>query len=243
MALAAYSTEYDLVQLSPHQLDLAHKIVAALSPVEEITKSISANAASVSAIIPFIRMLHWSLEKHHNDSGVQTMKHEMLESLKQRYADAECNEILTISTLLDPRFKEKFFSCSDVVQELISTLKDKVAELQAIQSKELSTNETEEPTTKRPKTTLLQCFSEILEEAGASIDDSGNEVDRYTSEPLIEFHGGKHCLNWWATNKPRFPFLAKLAQRYLSAPPTSVPSERLFSVAGDVYNEKRNRTS
>ena len=243
MALAAYSTEYDLVQLSPHQLDLANKIVAALSPIEEIMKSISANAASVSAIIPFIRMLQRSLEKHHNDRGVQTMKHEMLKSLKQRYADAECNEILTISTILDPRFKEKFFSCSDVVEELTSSLKDKVAQLQASQSKDSSTDETEEPTSKRPKTTLLQCFSEILEESGVSVDDSGNEVDRYITEPLIEFHGGKHCLNWWATNKPRFPFLAELAQRYLSAPPTSVPSERLFSVAGDVYDEKRNRLS
>ena len=82
MALAAYSTEYDLVQLSSHQLDLINKIVAALSPVEEITKSVSANAASVSAIIPFIRMLHRSLEKQHNDRGVLTMKHEMLKSLK-----------------------------------------------------------------------------------------------------------------------------------------------------------------
>ena len=77
-----------------------------------------------------------------------------------------------------------------------------------------------------------------FQKSGASVDDSGNEVDRYITEPLIEFHGGKHCLNWWATNKPRFPFLAELAQRYLSAPPTSVPSERLFSVAGDVYNKK-----
>ena len=49
-----------------------------------------------------------SLEKHHNDSGVQTMKHEMLESLKRRYADAECNEILTISTLLDLGSRRNF---------------------------------------------------------------------------------------------------------------------------------------
>ena len=89
---------------------------------------------------------------------------------------------------------------------MISSLKDKIAEMQASLSKDSSTDETEEPTSKRPKTTLLQCFSEILE-AGASVDDSGNKVDRYITEPLIEFHG-EHCLNWWATNKPRFPYLA-----------------------------------
>ena len=72
--------------------------------------------------------------------------------------------------------------------------------MQASLSKDSYTDETEEPTSKRPKTTLLQCFSEILE-AGTSVDDSGNEVDRYITEPLIEFHGDKHCLNWWATNK------------------------------------------
>ena len=99
----AYSSEYGI---TAHQLDLVNKIIAALTPVEEITKSISAKAASASAIIPFIRMLERSLKKHHDESGVQTMKQDMLVSLKQWYAGAECNEILTISTALDPRFKD-----------------------------------------------------------------------------------------------------------------------------------------
>ena len=86
MALAAYSSENDIEQLSSYQLDLVNKIISALTPIEEVTKSISANAASVSAIIPFIPMLEKSLEKHHADSGVHTMKQEMLKSLKQRYA-------------------------------------------------------------------------------------------------------------------------------------------------------------
>jgi len=75
MALAAYSSEFGLTQLSSYQLELVNRITAALTPVEEITKS-------VAAIISFIRMLEKSLDKHHNDRGVQTMKQEMLMSLR-----------------------------------------------------------------------------------------------------------------------------------------------------------------
>ena len=81
MSLAAYVTETGIVTLSPTQLDLAEKIVAALSPIEELTKSISAHCASVSLVIPFIKMLSKTLQNHHNDSGVRTMKSEMLRSL------------------------------------------------------------------------------------------------------------------------------------------------------------------
>ena len=57
MALAAYSTECDISTLTAHQLDLISKVIAILNPIEEITKSISTNEASVSLIIPFVRAL------------------------------------------------------------------------------------------------------------------------------------------------------------------------------------------
>ena len=81
MALAAYTTEYSIPQLTANQLDIVGKVIAALSPIEEITKAVSANAASVSLIIPFVRMLSKTMEKRHDDKGVQTMKSEMLASL------------------------------------------------------------------------------------------------------------------------------------------------------------------
>ena len=184
MALAAYSTEYNITQLSSQQLSLASKAVAALSPVEEITNAISSNAASVSAIIPFIRMLERSLEKLHDDRGVRSMRQEMLSSLRRRYSNVESNEILTISTILDPRFKDKCFSESLTVEESISALKDKVMEIKSHQAPPSNTDE--EPASKRHKTGLLQCLSEILEEAGASVDDCGNEVDLYVPLRAID---------------------------------------------------------
>ena len=65
------------------------------------------------------------------------------------------------------------------------------------------------------------------------------ELDTYLAEPRIT---NEHDpLAWWRLNKHRFPLLWRLARRYLSAPATSVPSERLFSTAGGVVSDSRNR--
>jgi hAT family C-terminal dimerisation region len=48
-----------------------------------------------------------------------------------------------------------------------------------------------------------------------------------------------HYVLWWNANANRFPGLAKVAQIYLAPPPTSVPSERLFSVAGGIITDHR----
>ena len=241
MALAAYSTEHnDTPQLTTHQLDLASKVVNVLTSIEEITKSICTDEASVSLIIPFVRALRLTLEKRNNDTGVCTMKAEMLASLNRRYAGIEKNELLVIATVLDPRFKDKFFTSSTDRVNAIDLIKSKITDSDNPASVSLPES-SPASSPKRLKSEVWNCFTEILEQSGALVSESDpSELDQYLQEPLITFHRA-NSFQWWHDNQHRFKKLAKLARRYLSAPPTSVPSERLFSSAGDIYDEKRNR--
>ena len=71
---------------------------------------ISTDVASISVLIPLVKILQKALNKHDDDSGIQTMKTEMLTSLERRFDDIEESELLLIATCLDPRFKNIFFS-------------------------------------------------------------------------------------------------------------------------------------
>ena len=88
----------------------------------------------------------------------------------------------------------------------------------------------------------METFSDIKEEAGASVSDEGgsDQLNTYLVEPLITFDRDS-CYSWWVSNRYSFPHLAKIAWQYLCAPPTSEASEKLFSGAGDVYDDSRSR--
>ena len=66
-------------------MNLVDTIISSLSLIEELTKSISTDCTFVSLIIPFLKMLSKTLQKHHDDSGVKTINREMLCSLEQRF--------------------------------------------------------------------------------------------------------------------------------------------------------------
>ena len=245
-ALAAYATEHgSITMLSPNQIELTRKLIAALEPVEEITKMVSTDTASISVLIPLVKILKKALSKH-DDSGIQTMKLEMLTSLERRFDDIEESQLLLMATCLDPKFKDKFFSCEGkglARKCMIDNIVDTDVEVEP-QSKRPRTEFSNDSSVEGASTSKVwECLTEILHDCGATTDsDSGKEimVDQYFSEPLIDYKKG-NPYTWWYNNRLRYPLLAKLVTRYLCSPPTSVPSERLFSRAGILYDEKRNK--
>jgi hypothetical protein len=64
-----------------------------------------------------------------------------------------------------------------------------------------------------------------------------DEITNYLSLPLaLET---ENPLDWWRIRLKNFPKLAKIVQKYLAIPATSVSSERLFSDAGNLISAKR----
>ena len=66
---------------------------------------------------PLVKILQRAFDKHDDDSGIKTMKTEMLNSLERKFDDVEESKQLLIATCLDPRFKD---ICSSVTKGLIS---------------------------------------------------------------------------------------------------------------------------
>lgn len=63
-------------------------------------------------------------------------------------------------------------------------------------------------------------------------------MSRYTAiEPLDSW---EDSALWWRDNCHSYPGIARLARKYLAVPASSVPSERVFSSAGN-FAKKRPR--
>ena len=70
-----------------------------------------------------------------------------------------------------------------------------------------------------------------------------DEIGEYLKLPQIANTGEWAGLKWWADNKKRFPNLSRMARQYLGCPASSASVERLFSIVGIAFSDKRKSAS
>ena len=94
----------------------------------------------------------------------------------------------------------------------------------------------------QPSTSSSWSFLE--DDAAIQSEESQDEADgmreqlvRYLREPRVPMD--TNVLEFWKTHKGIYPDLAQLARRYLSTPPGSAASERVFSKAKHVLKDTR----
>ena len=100
---------------------LLEKLVNILKPFEEMTRELTRDVMCASFVIPAVQLIVKSLDSA-DDRGVKAMKEELATSMKRHFPSLENNKNLSCATLLDPRFKTRFFKDKDTTDNAIAHL-------------------------------------------------------------------------------------------------------------------------
>ncbi|CAG9840720.1 unnamed protein product [Diabrotica balteata] len=208
-----------------------------LLPLETATKPPSGEKYTTSSIvIPMIFNIKKKIEGSTPKYEIgKKIKESLLGECNKRFGMAKQVHLLSVCTLLDPRFKKMYFTskldCAKAVQNIQEELQLK---MDVSQQSFSTVNEQKE---KEPA--IPEVF-DLWEDHSRLISENTKEIS--TSAPSSELSLYlKSSIKWWEQNKATYPNLAIIAHKYLAVVATSVPSERLFSKAGQTVTQQRNR--
>lgn len=71
------------------------------------------------------------------------------------------------------------------------------------------------------------------------MDEIPADLKHYLNQPLLDRKADP--INYWFQYETIYPNLSTIAKKYLAIVTTSVPTERVFSKAGNILSEHRNR--
>ena len=83
------------------------------------------------------------------------------------------------------------------------------------------------------------CFRPRAGENASASEVDRTELQKYELEELLGLES-KQLLLWWKEHKSLYKYLSLLSKKNLCIMATSVPSERLFIVVGNLVAEKRS---
>ena len=242
-SLVIYATESDLKMPTQQQWALMEHLVHFLKPCEEITLQFSKENSTISCVIPGYVLLRRAIGNLSPTGSLQPTQAKMLECLDQLFQFTLTDPLYVTSTLLDPRFKNALIENVSALQEAkmqilseCDSQTEPLSSFKQLQPYSINSNDLWEGLH-----SAIQNLAILQPQNATKIGTAPLELERYLSAPFQDRNGDP--LVWWQDNRLHYPLLAKLALKYLSAPPSSVSSERLFSVAGNVLSDNRNRLS
>ncbi|KAM3610503.1 uncharacterized protein V6R79_004829 [Siganus canaliculatus] len=246
--------ETDICTLTETDITTAEDVAKCLGPMKTATLAISEEA---SPTMPMIAPLQFQLLRQmtcdaEDSSVIKELKTAVRNNLSSRYE--ALTDALCVASSLDPRFKALPFLSSEARDDVFLKLTTEAANLN--QSNDETTQEQEDtspidvaipvptpPKRQKDSSALVALLgSAYTREAPlqrkTSSERAEEEVTIYRKVPSI--HLSQNPLTWWQVHAGEFPLLAVLAKRYLCIPGTSVPSERVFSTAGDIVSAQRS---
>ena len=266
----AYSGEIpkDLRNLlfTDDEIEFAKSLCGILKGFKSATTALSSESqVTSSSILPSYVKFNKMLEEKPGDCDVvKKMKNEAeINFAKRQNFTEEQKRVLSLATVLDPRTKA--FIETNVAEELLlnngmpSVKEEPLDTAPAMVNDELPEAPTtstqqgeidassievkEEPDTKRIKLEpqvgeQLAWLDDVIYVSSEPAQPSNleSESKSYLHEPATS----QDPLTWWRTRKDAYPRLSSMARKYLAFPASSVSSERVFSLAGNIVTKKRS---
>ena len=242
----------DLVHLeiSPDEWRILEDIIKLLEPFKIATQHLSGERyPTISALGPLLKQIQKKVTVDVNDSvAVREFKKALRDDMDSRYRNPDVQLLFHKSSFLDPRFKSLTHLPVTLKEEVIDMLLDETFKFMEdnaieIQSTDATPPNLDEPVRKKKKNALEELIGDqfLTHGDGAVLDNSmdivRSEVFRYKAEPSIPVD--QNPLKWWEAHHYLYPNLSTIARKYLCIVATSVPSEQLFSTAGNVVSSKR----
>ncbi|XP_066583331.1 E3 SUMO-protein ligase ZBED1-like [Prorops nasuta] len=229
------------MMITSTELQTAKEFVDLLKPFKDATKIISGEFyMTASKSLPIVSTLKETLSQLIPITEVgNKMKQLLLEQFELRFQNIEEEKILAMATILDPRFKSIHFNnetaCSNIISDINMILNIEVAkEIENVNVQSINLN----------NTSFWSYHEALIHEIKSKERTTFNSSQMpedfrfYLSQPPIDI---KECpIQFWKSNNSK---LSELGRKYLTVVASSVPCERLFSKAGRIITESRNRLS
>lgn len=253
------STNNKIPLLTSEEWMTIKKLIDVLRPFEELTKDLSAADVSISSLIPLITTLEKIIsdldasDEHFGDTII-ILKEELI----RKFSGLENDLLFDTATFFDPRYKNKFFQNTSTTERVIEHILDLVGDShndissnsRCPNAKRVRLNTTEDTQTNK-YVSLKETMNSLMDASDSEEEDMPlntfqNSVHLLIRKTITEYSTEKRVANdvdpltWWKLNKERYGLLFPVV-RYLVTPPTSVPSERMFSGAGLIYVPHRSR--
>ncbi|XP_051918634.1 E3 SUMO-protein ligase ZBED1-like [Hippocampus zosterae] len=255
-ALAALGTDADAAAaLSPQDDETAAACLRLLAPFYEAAVEMSQEKRLAgSKVIPITKMLLLHLYESNGKTAQPTAKrlgHNLVSAMHETFDTLESQTALTLSTLLDPRFKTFGFYNQAQAQTSVKRLAAQCSQLMVYSppgtpAEERASACVEAPPS--PTATGVDLWKSLDRDASEAMRWSRNasvdamaEVQRYMSDPPLG--RAEDPLAYWLSHQNVYPHLFRLAKHFLCTPASSVPCERVFSKCGEELSKKRNRLS
>lgn len=235
---------HNIVELKSEEVEVLRDLIPIMETVEFGIKQVPVQEYSTCSLaIPIAHCMEMNIRSSPTPATTiygREFEKNLLILIAEMRIKLEKNTVLSMSTILNPQFKNIHFSnplnASDAVRKIESVIKRRnpVPEKFSLVTFTLLDNTSKNQSFWNAHDKYVETSS-----FGKDPENYSTKLQHYLKQPLQ--NRPRDPLELWKTLKMSFPGLYDVAIRYIGLLCSSVSSERLFSAAGIRKDKKRNQ--